>query len=119
MADRHSTRPENPVSRTILALAIGLVFAAQAARADTQATYRCDNGKRFTITFLSANDYRNARLLFAGSTRPVTMENQASGSGSTYAGGGWLFHEHHGDAGLTELAAKPSKDIPCHAVGGP
>jgi membrane-bound inhibitor of C-type lysozyme len=69
------------------------------ALADIRATFRCEGGKAFTITF---HGQRTATLVFAGTNRPITLDNQDAGSGISYVGGGWAFAEHHGDASLME-----------------
>ena len=69
------------------------------ALADNRATYRCEGGKAFTITF---RGQQTAALVFAGTNRGITMENDNAGSSISYSGGGWTFFQHGDNTALNE-----------------
>src|SRR5438270_2098361 len=98
----------------LTAIALCLASTSSAAFADNQLTLRCDNGKTVIITYMSRDNYRSARLVFVGSNRPIVLENQRSGSGTYYAGGGWGFGEHQDEFTLVDETSNPSRSFSCH-----
>ena len=100
----------------LTAIAVCLAGISSAAFADNELTFRCDNGKTLTITYMSQNNYRSAKLVFAGTNRPIVLENQGAGSGTYYAGDGWGFREHQDEFTLIDDTSKPSRSFSCHEV---
>jgi membrane-bound inhibitor of C-type lysozyme len=84
--------------------------------ANNQVTFQCDNGKMLTITYISGNNYRSAKLVFVGTNRSIMLENQGAASGTYYAGGGWGFIEHQDEFALVDDTSKPSRSFSCHEV---
>jgi len=74
-------------------------FSSSALAADRRLTFRCEGGKVFTITF---HGFETASLVFAGTTRGITMENDNAGSSISYSGGGWTFFQHGDNTALNE-----------------
>ena len=100
----------------LTAFALCLVGISSPAFADNQFRFRCDNGKLLTITYVSGNNFRSAKLVFAGTNRPIMLENQGAGSGTYYAGGGWGFREHQDEFTLIDDTNKQSRSFSCHEV---
>jgi membrane-bound inhibitor of C-type lysozyme len=100
----------------LIVIALCLAGISSAAFADNQLTFRCENGKALTITYISGNNYRSAKLVFVGTNRPIMLENQGAGSGTYYAGGGWGFIEHQDEFTLVDDTSKPSRSFSCHEV---
>jgi len=100
----------------LIAIALCLAGISSAGFADNQLTFRCDNGKILSITYISGNNYRSARLVFAGTNRPIMLVNQGAASGTYYAGGGWGFIEHQDEFTLVDDTGKPSRSFSCREV---
>jgi membrane-bound inhibitor of C-type lysozyme len=85
------------------------------AFAAPRAGYSCDEGHKFTITFLQASNNQFARLVFTGSRRAIILQNQGLASGIAYAGGGFEYHQWHGWMSLKDTTSPAAKEIACHA----
>ena len=88
-------------------------FASSALAADRRLTFRCEGGKVFTITF---HGFETASLVFAGTNRGITMENDNAGSSISYSGGGWTFFQHGDNTALNEYPS--GRVYRCHEVRG-
>ena len=75
-------------------------FSSSALAADQRLTFKCEGGKVFTITFHGSG---TASLVFAGTNRGITMENDNAGSSISYSGGGWTFLQHGDNTALNEF----------------
>jgi membrane-bound inhibitor of C-type lysozyme len=100
-------------SRSRLMLVLCTVCLASAARADNRASFSCEDGHKFTITFLAAHNNQFAHLLFAGSKHPVKMKNQGMASGIAYAGGGFEYREWQGKCTLVDARSAKPKETAC------
>lgn len=107
----------------LIVLVFILLFAASIASAgpDQPYTYKCDDGRQFTITFVKAKGEQfpmKAHLIFKKSKTVEVLENQMGASGSTYANKKYEFNEHHDDVTLTDFTKKNKQgryeEIPCH-----
>jgi membrane-bound inhibitor of C-type lysozyme len=104
------------ISRLVLvfsAISLACINLVSAAVADDRVRFRCEDGRKFTITFLTANDNQLARLVFAGSRQTITLKNQVMASGIFYAGDGWEYHEWQGKSTLVDMSSAKPKEIAC------
>lgn len=102
-----------------------LVLSASGVFADTLKpyTFKCDDGRKFTITFVKekGDEYPSkAKLVFSKRKTAEVLENQRSGSGISYGNAKYNYNEHQGDVSLTDYT-KPKKgntvyETPCHEV---
>lgn len=101
--------------RTFLLSLATLAGVSSALAAAHKVSYGCDDGHKFTITFLQANNNQFARLVFAGTRKAIVLQNQGMASGIAYAGGGFEYHEWHGQASLKDMRSAAPKEIACRA----
>ena len=108
----------------IIMCSVAMTFLAiLPAMADTRASFACDHGTSFTMHFSSANDFREATMVFTGSPALIHMINQNAESGRQYAGTGWIYREWQGKVTLSTMgkprkptSVKKCSDQECHSM---